>query len=328
MDSSAKSVLRTRYLIALVVGSIPHSYALAQPVIPQSGFDQSVTASAVVEVTKANGAILTGQVDSRSDHRQLWLRNDEERVSLAVSISWDEISRAQVDGNEISRQGLAEQLLPLATTRPVSDVLLDSIELQPARHTDSIRRGVGERVSSLQIAACLANWDADAQPDGVELYVVATNRRGFSVPVRGNLQVQLLGLKQTSRHRHRPGELRRWSESVQPSHFGPSVSDGSLGARYRLPFRSLEPTSDWRLGPEAVVHARLGVYGAGSFEATTPIVLRQFSPLRDELQLTTGRRHFSAENARPLSPQSYGMRRDYSSRLRSRAGSSSFRVSD
>lgn len=283
-------------------------------------------AQTAVTVLKADGRAVSGLIDARSDLAHLWLRSDAAHSMLVVSVAWDEISAASLEGVPVPVENLAAQLLPLATNRPVSAVLLDAVEMRSDSPPHS--QPLQSRPSSLQIAACLANWDSDAEPDGIEIHVMSTDRSGYAVPVRGNLQVRLMGLRQTSRHRHQPGELSRWSQRVSPDHFGPPGSAEPPIARYRLPFRSLQPSSDWRIGPEAVVHARLGVYGVGNMEASTTLVLRQFSPLRDELQLATGRRHFPIENARVPSdlPRSAG--RAHWPAVGSSPGKSSFRVVD
>jgi hypothetical protein len=60
----------------------------------------------------------------------------------------------------------------------------------------------------------------------------------------------------------------------------------------------LEPEFDIELCTAANLNARLGVVGDGSFAATAPVVLREFNPYRDQLQLYEGTRFFPNELSR------------------------------
>jgi hypothetical protein len=83
--------------------------------------------------------------------------------------------------------------------------------------------------------------------------------------------------------------LQTWSQPVAPIDFHDGV------ASYALRFRTVRPESDWRLHSDALVNVRLGVFGQGNFEASVPVAIRKFNPVRDRLQLTRGSRFFPGE---------------------------------
>jgi len=71
---------------------------------------------------------------------------------------------------------------------------------------------------------------------------------------------------------------------------------GPSGAVYRLPFQAVHPEFDTDWAAHGLVHVRLTVPGHGVFEASQEVVrIRAFSPIRDELEMSTGRRFFPIE---------------------------------
>ena len=266
-----------------------------------------------VSVATSDGRTHQGVVDPRTSEQSLWLRHDEPNAALAFSIEWESIVQVTIDGQAVTPGELLPQLKAIEQPRPALSVLLGPVERRPAAvvAASDVHATQPKRIAALAIHAHVGNWDADAQADGIELIVAAYDRTGQACPVRGDLTVRLLGERENSGYGQHSidgpnrsyessfGELHRWTEPVKAQHFGdPRSQDATITARYRLPFRSLEPDADWRLAADAVVHASLGVAGQGRFEATAPVRLRLFDPFRDRLERRTGRRHFPIERAK------------------------------
>jgi len=157
------------------------------------------------------------------------------------------------------------------------------------------------RVRSLGIIAIPANWDDDAEDDGLRVEVLPLDARGRLLPINGRLSFKLTGgAVATHTHQRRVGgfrsafpEIGTWNQEVKPEDFGPH------GAVYNLPFRNIRPQFDSRLASEALLYGRLSVSGQGVFEVSDANVeLRRLSRFRDELQLHSGRRILQSENPR------------------------------
>ena len=137
----------------------------------------------------------------------------------------------------------------------------------------------GTRIAALEIEAVLVNLDRDVEPDGFELVIAAIDVHGRAVPVRGSITARLVGERDEEHSgRIRFEELQRWSQPVARADFLDGV------ASYALRFRTVRPEFDWELIPYALLNVRLGIYGEGNFEASVPVMIRQFNPYRDQLQ--------------------------------------------
>jgi hypothetical protein len=252
-----------------------------------------------IEVQARAGRTLKGVVDDRTDGDRLWLRREEGGIIMAVSVAWDEIDTAAIEGEAVSVDELAKRSARIATAEAAW--YAEVVQQERPYHTlvapGSIHisdRGA-RRVRSVQIvAACLANFDRDVEPDGLQIALAALDEHGIPVAVRGNFSAQLAGERRPARAPHRTfGVLERWSESVRPTDFIDGV------ATYELPFRRAAPEWEFELTPDALVNVTLGVYGEGNFAASAPVVLREINPLRDHLQLERGTRFVPNEVHRP-----------------------------
>jgi hypothetical protein len=146
------------------------------------------------------------------------------------------------------------------------------------------------RITSVEVDAVLVNRDRDVEPDGLEIVVAAVDLYGNSVPVRGDIYARLWGERMWPNGSHDRFEtLQRWNQPVALHDFRDGV------ARYYLPFRTVRPEFDVALHPDALLNVRLGVPGAGNFEASVPVHIRHFNPIRDRLQLREGSRFFRNE---------------------------------
>ena len=156
------------------------------------------------------------------------------------------------------------------------------------------------RVKTLLIEAKVAQWDDDAQADGIRIFVLPLSADGSLVPISGELEVHLLGERETLVGGRKVPiapqfvELQRGNRLLRPEDFA------SGAAVFELAFDQVRPDFDPNLACNAIVYARLGVFGQGVFEASdAQIGLREPSRIRDQLQQHTGRRFFPIEQALP-----------------------------
>jgi hypothetical protein len=228
-------------------------------------------------VSLQSGRTFTGAVDARTDEQRLWLRFGEGTTVVLRSLAWESVAAAKRNGQPISLERLrpaAEEMKSAAT----SDDAAPSAE-PSAPNADEIVTPLPQvaylppppRVSTVAFDAILANWDADAPPDGLAVYVRPLDAWGGLVAVHGIVHVELTG------------RVRRDFSAVP---HGRGMIEESLG-RWTVNLASALPTTDgyliklpfaWgALPPEEVysrgrVHLRLAAPGNGVFEAVTEAV--------------------------------------------------------
>jgi hypothetical protein len=268
----------------------------------------SARAESEVTISLENGRTLTGEVDSRSDSEALWLRRTEGNVILTSAIAWDRVVSAEENGKPIASQKLLQVLRASATAEP-ADFLT---EFEPNAIPLPLRGAslaIPPRVVSLEIDAGLVNLDRTVEPDGLTLVLAAIDAMGQSVPVRGSLSARLI-VERLNFHTGEVSfeEFQRWTSPVSPANFYEGV------AEMPLRFRRASPEFDWELCTAALVNVRLSVYGEGNFEASIPVQIQQYNPIRDELRNQQGERFFRNElthNTRQDGPRN--LHRGYSS---------------
>lgn len=246
-------------------------------------------AQAEVTVTLDSGRSLWGEVDSRSDEEQLWLRRTEGNVILTTAIRWDSIGSASVGENIVDSEELVRVLRAQATEEP--EAFLTEFEtLQGSIHFEKPVMALSSRVVSIEADAVLSNLDRTVEADGLVLALSAVDDTGRFVPVRGSLTARLI----VERNDFHSGqvtfeEFGRWTAPVSMPDFLEGV------AEFTLRFRRLSPEFDWQLCTAALVNIRLSIYGEGNFEASVPVAIHQFNPIRDELRNQQGFRFFRNE---------------------------------
>ncbi len=243
---------------------------------------QAAWAAEPVEVEVASGRTFVALVDARTDEQQLWLRFERGQSQLLRPIAWEAIVAAHQDGRPLS----SEQLQALATTRERS---ARRASPQPASGTSN--QPAVPTVGWLALDAYLANWDQDANPDGVIVEVMPRDELGSIAPVRATLEVELYALPQERvrrvKHVRRIG---RWVRRLEPDDFG------HYGAPVRLAFQAVQPEFDEGVEPVGLVKARLVVPGQGVFDASRADVrIRPYSGFRDRLEQATGSRFVQGE---------------------------------
>jgi len=258
-----------------------------------------------VIVQLRDGSTLRGMIDKRTDHELVWLRTSTPRIVLRSAIEWEQIVNARYDDQTLATDGLRE-LVPQLQSDTNQDIaskeppkLPPSQDIAPVgtNRADSRSSSANRRVRSLQIEAVVANWDDDVETDGLRVFVYPLDANGRIVPINGRINFKLIGqtVNQSTNDRFRRRslfpELGRWSQRVRKSDFEPS------GAVYEIPFRNFHPEFNLEIAPHALLTARLGIPGRGSFAASYDnLHLRPLSYIRDELQGRTQRRFFSQEH--------------------------------
>ncbi len=255
-----------------------------------------------ISVTLKDGRTLEGVVDARSNGHDLWLRFTEPGIALSMPVSWASVQRAQRADQLLSVTQLRALAGQIKTELPeeffASESVLDSAAGEASGNKagfSSQQPGSGPSVDvgevlSLQIFAELANWDRDVEPDGFEVSVLPLDRDRNIVPVAGSVMMRLIGERQRRPDGQRLfSDLQRWSVRAQGRDFGPE------GAIFQFPFQTIHPELDLELLPVAMLNVRLGAFHQGVFEASTPVPLRRFNPVRDRLQSRHGHRWFPNE---------------------------------
>ena len=274
----------TATVIALVIGFVNAQLCLA--------------ADSVV-VKLRDGRSLIGAIDARTNDSDLWLRMREASIIAWTSVRWDDVITAKIGSRTISGSEL-KRLFDSSKLSVSKDRL--PLEWETPKTQATIRPA---KFQFIEISAAVANWNSTAETDGIELRIVARDANDAAVPVNGSVTVRLLGRRIISNERleSRSGmgfwnggsavrELRtpintspyveagRWSERLRPSQV---QADGSYVVR--LPFRNLNPNDDLDLVSDAQVNATLNAGFQGICDASTPIELRPYSPMREHLQL-------------------------------------------
>ena len=124
----------------------------------------------------------------------------------------------------------------------------------------------------------MANWDRDAEMDGIEVRVLPRSAWGQVAPVEGVVTIELVVRNRLTTEARSAPRLERGSQGVRPADFV-----GGWGAVYRIPFRQIQPERQVELEPWGLVRVTLQGRGIPSLEAETPVRLRTFNPVRDEL---------------------------------------------
>lgn len=270
----------------------------------------TAVAGETVAVGLASGRVFVGEVDPRTDAEQLWLRTEGPGIVFCRPIRWERILLARCGDQELSSEEL--QAMSEALISASSQNLQDHETLpappapRAAENNPAPRQWIPDtrianyiqasrardiQVQSIDIDACVANWNQTVETDGIIVHLYPLDCMGCVVPVDGTLDVDLIAALPAGSRLGVPfPEIGRWTVRVTPDQFGPS------GTVFKLPFQGAHPEFDLNIGPFGLVHARLNVPGNGSFETSRSTVrIRQYSNVRDEAQQITGQRFFDVE---------------------------------
>ncbi|NQU25660.1 MAG: hypothetical protein HQ567_30605 [Candidatus Nealsonbacteria bacterium] len=268
-------------LFAGVLGWSMSPPATAQERDPEGPVSVDLGSVDPISVDLISGARLVGQLDARSDRSQLWLRVEKGSAVLLRPIRWEQVAQARVADKVFTPEQLRQsveqtRLRNPARQEPPGPPNRISLRIPPSAPDPALaaegrwpisRSATLSRpatVRSVAFDATVANWDADAEMDGLLISVYPLDANGRVTAVRGMLQVNLREhVASTITRRRSPSRLEYWTRQVRVEDFGADE------AVYRLPFQRMHPeydTTNW--GIYGAVHVRLSVPGQGTFEAT------------------------------------------------------------
>jgi len=263
------------------------------------GSQAAAQAPTTVTIQSATGQRWEGLVDARSTNEQLVLRFERGGAILWRSIPWADIRSSSLAGEDVNATELRRRVPTLATPAKsrAERTKLKLLESAPADESPQPEIPLPPpKIISISCDALLVNWDADVEADGLLIYLQPLDAWQGMAPVTGMLEVELFTLQARSFH-HAPYSggrsvepIIRWSQAV-------NLSDYTIrGAQIKLPFQAAHPEFDETLGAYGLVHIKFSVPGSGVFEQSMDGVrIRPWSPLRDYLQLDTGRRFLPHE---------------------------------
>ena len=267
------------------------------PLSAQSAEAQELARTETVFVQLRDGRVVSGRVGDKTDDHELWLFAAEPSILIQNAIDWPDVVSASIGDRSLTAAELRESAEQLKSSLPVA--LLRKPAVQGVRPLPEAEL----RVQSLEMVTSLANWDADAETDGLEVRLQPLAEDGELQPAEGMVSVRLYGRRLGTRQRletqqrfgfwndgsnpseyhfgrgpARYVEIGHWSERIRVAQFTPS------GCVVRLPFRRVHPERDLDLALDGLVHADFSVQRR-VVHASAPIELRAFNPYRDELQL-------------------------------------------
>ena len=245
--------------------------------------------------------MLSGEIDRRSDAESLWVRRTEGNVILASAIAWTDIASVELDGQSVEVATLESDYAQYATAAPAT-FLTEFEPLELTREPIPLHGwNVRQRVTTIEIDASLANLDRTVDSDGLFVVLAVFDDHGDAVPVRGSLSARLI-VERLDPHTGQVSfeEFQRWSAPVSVADFHEGI------AELPLRFRRASPEFRWDLCTAALLNVRLGVAGQGNFEASVPVAIQEWNPIRDEMRNQQGSRFFRDEltgNTRHGGPQ-------------------------
>lgn len=238
-----------------------------------------------------NGRTVSGVVDAQTTRSRLWLRLTAPNIVALSSVDWRDVTRIEAQGRDYSAEEFRPEAVRQKTKMPANIFVKPVVK---AGESVADQRRTWPRVQSLRIEAELANWDQDAEVDGFEVHIYPLASDRNIVPVSGMLTAQLIGQNLTPDLMFEPvGEnysrLERWSQRLTPDSFG------GQEAVVRLPFRRIHPEFEVDVRIYGQLSASLSVDGQGIYDATIPVIMRTYSPLRERMQLYDRYRFFPGE---------------------------------
>lgn len=277
--------------LALLCASTLSAAEMAEAIAPRA-VEEPVT------VYLADGRVVTGTVDAKTDAQHLWLRRTAEQFDLVSGYRWELV----LEGRTQERTLDHAQLQVWTASRKLPGRRFAEIAPKPSGEFQMVSATTPAApplppVKTLVVDAELAQWDKDAQTEGLRIMVCPLDAYGNIVPVEGHIEFTLV----VQRERVRPGkgyageprfvEGDRLTFPVRREHFsaGPAF--------YELPFDRWHPDYEVTLANQGLLHARLSVPGQGVFEASdAQVCLRELSRFRDQLQYYTPGRYLPVEN--------------------------------
>lgn len=274
-------------------------------------FTQTCFADRFVIVELSDGRYVSGDIDLNTNQKSLILRSTTPSIVMRSSFAWDRVVKARHGDRVYTPAGfqkLAERVRnreqqkqrPAKKKQSSNESSLNgpaftSLKSKPggvAKPPTPGRRTPD--VAFLRVEASVANWDADAEADGVMVHIFPQSIDGHVLQVNGTLEVKLVGKSFNLATPHWKRDLfpkiGEWSHQLRQQDFH------RWGAVVRLPFQKIHPELDLEIESTALLTARLSIPGKGTFAASDAnVVLRPYSRIRDGSQLKRGSRLFPSE---------------------------------
>ncbi|QDU93573.1 hypothetical protein [Lignipirellula cremea] len=246
----------------------------------------SAKAATQIIVETQSGRSFAGSVDARTNLQSLWLRSQGPSTTVLRPIQWGRIlAVATADrrytaeefrqaAEQIDMAGQEEEASPAAA--PTSTV---SSSMTIA---ERVQMGLAQEraVQNVEFDARIANWDRDAEIDGLEIRLAVYDARGKRLQITGVAEVELLGIPPQRLTRRAPYadeglvRLGRWSQPTTPGDF----DEGD--AIFRLENQGGAWSDQPSLSRFGVVTLRFIVPGQGVLERRIEgIRIEPFSPI-------------------------------------------------
>lgn len=206
---------------------------------------------------------------------RLWLISREAGIELRSGYHVSKVANARVRG----------KLVPLDSLTKGNPATLPPFRVPPAVPPPVVRHSLpGPRdpfprppavgtAKSLDVVAELANWDEDAEVDGIRVYITPRDARGRSVSVGGQLSAVLEsndlipGPIRQGGNRAPRVELHRWGKPLRKQDFGPE------GVVAELPFDGRRRPDLHGVDLLGRLRVRLSIPGGKALEALTVVPL-------------------------------------------------------
>jgi hypothetical protein len=231
-------------------------------------------AEATVAVQLTSGRSFTGTLDSRTDDQRLWLRWRIGDVELQRPIGWERIEKAELNGDAIELAELQARAADLATPGRITPLrtLPDNDRSRPEP------RPAAPIVHSVRCDAWLANWDADANFDGLLVQIEAQDQNGQTLLVQGTVEAELVTID------YQPAYLNSTSGGRVPTSLGRWTQLWDSRQNLRLELQGRDPQRDGSLSRYGLLKVRVTIPGSGVFEQQLDgLRMRPFMPVQNSL---------------------------------------------
>jgi hypothetical protein len=147
--------------------------------------EESVTA------TLRDGRSVTGAVDVRTDAQNLWLRRTRNGFELVSGFAWNDVLEGRAGNQQFDMPGLRSW----AETNKKPGRTFAQLPAAGATNLPAGRRLAttsAHWLKTLVVQGQLAQWDKDAQPDGLRIAVSPLDHQGRIVPIDGHVEFTLV----------------------------------------------------------------------------------------------------------------------------------------
>lgn len=248
----------------------------------EPGSDHPDSSAPIVTLLLRDGRRISGELTPRTDSRTVWLQTASGSIVIASGFDWHRVRGVNHQERWLTSAECARLVTQVRTAArnqgadsPHQLAAVPAAEYSLLAHETRPRPVATSRVASLHIEATLANFDSDAEPDGLQVLVTPLDACGVPVPVDGQLEFSLAAetqLRRGGRHDIRSLPLRQqlgeWTRRLE------HACQVNGAALVMLEFPGPVNLHEADISPWGVLSARLGVPGQGAFDATADVWLR------------------------------------------------------